>query len=733
MAAIVLPCGKTVAVGTVPREINFVCRANKGTLTLACISLPHPKEPLVTDPIAFDAVDQLSVDTLRFLAVDMIEQADSGHPGLPLGAAPMAYVLWSRHLRHNPLDPTWPDRDRFVLSAGHGSALLYALLHLFGYDLPLIELQRFRRWESRAPGHPERGETPGVEVTTGPLGQGIANAVGLAMAERHLAARCNQEPAAIVEHQTYVLAGDGDFMEGVALEAISLAGHLKLGQLICLYDSNGISLAAETSLAFTEDVGARCAACGWQILEVDDGNDLRDIDRALIAAKAERERPTLIIVRTHIGFGSSKQDSCDAHGSPLGREETAATKRNLGWPSEAPFHVPAAALARCRRSMEVGQVMQQRWQERLELARQNQPEAFATWQELQHQDLPSGWTAELPAYPPGSKAIATRAAGGEIMNAIAAKVGKLVGGSADLDPSTKTALKGKGSFQPPQRAGAKVQGADSGIWGYGGANIAFGVREHAMGGIANGIAAHGGLIPFVATFFVFSDYLRPAIRLAALSRLQVIYVFTHDSIAVGEDGPTHQPVEQLASLRAIPGLVTLRPADATETVAAWRVAMVRQEGPTALVLSRQNLAVLDRHLLPPADLVSKGGYVLLDAPEGPPELILLATGAEVHAALAACHELQREGVAARLVSLPSWELFEAQPQDYRERVLPSAVRRRISVEAASSFGWSRYVGSEGVSIAIDRFGASAPGDENLTRFGFAADNIHAVAHQLLGD
>ncbi len=681
----------------------------------------------------FTATDQLAVNTLRFLAVDMIEQADSGHPGLPLGAAPMAYVLWSRHLRFNPRDPAWPDRDRFVLSAGNGSALLYALLHLFGYDLPLTELQCFRHWESRAPGHPERGETPGVEVTTGPLGQGIANAVGMAMAERHLAARCNRGGDAIVGHHTYVLAGDGDFMEGVALEAISLAGHLKLGQLICLYDSNGISLAAETRLSFTEDVGARCAACGWQILHVDEGNDLAAIDRALGVAKAESERPTLIIVSTHIGYGSSKQDSCDAHGSPLGKDTTAATKRQLGWPGEEPFHIPAAARDHCRRAVAAGNQLQQGWQERLEQLQKNQPVAYADWQQLQSPELPTGWDDEVPTYPPGSKAIATRAAGGEILNALAKRVGNLIGGSADLDPSTKTALKGKGSFQPPQTAGGKVQGADNGVWSYAGANIAFGVREHAMGGIANGIAAHGGLIPFAATFFVFSDYLRPAIRLAALSRLQVIYVFTHDSIAVGEDGPTHQPVEQLASLRAIPGLVTLRPADATETAAAWRLAMLRRDGPTVLVLSRQNLAVLDRHLLPPAELVAKGGYVLLDAPEGTPEIILIATGAEVHAALAACQELQREGVAARLVSLPSWEFFEAQPQTYRDSVLPPGVRRRIAIEAGSSFGWSRYVGNEGITIAIDRFGASAPGEENLTRFGFTADNILAVAHQLLGE
>lgn len=685
------------------------------------------------EPTPFATLDQLAVDTLRFLAVDMIEQADSGHPGLPLGAAPLAYVLWSRHLRFNPRDPAWPDRDRFVLSAGHGSALLYALLHLFGYDLPLTELQRFRRWQSRAPGHPERGETPGVEVTTGPLGQGIANAVGLAIAERHLAARCNRGAATIVGHHTYVLAGDGDLMEGIALEAISLAGHLKLGQLICLYDSNGISLAAETRLSFTEDVGARCAACGWQILHVDDGNDLAALDHALGVAKAESERPTLIVVSTHIGYGSSKQDSCEAHGAPLGKEATAATKRHLGWPGEEPFHLPAAALAHCRRAGAAGIRRQQGWQARLELLKKNQPAAYADWQQLQSLELPAGWDAEVPAYPPGSKAIATRAAGGEILNALAANVGKIIGGSADLDPSTKTALKGKGSFQPPQTAGGKVQGAESGVWSYAGANIAFGVREHAMGGIVNGIAAHGGLIPYAATFFVFADYLRPAIRLAALSRLQVIYVFTHDSIAVGEDGPTHQPVEQLASLRAIPGLVTLRPADATETAAAWRLALTRRDGPTALVLSRQNLAVLDRHLLPPATLVAKGGYVLVEAPQGAPEIILIATGAEVHAALAACQELQREGVAARLVSLPSWELFEAQPQAYRDSVLPPAVRRRIAIEAGCSFGWSRYVGSAGVCLAIDRFGASAPGEENLTRFGFSADNIHAVAHQLLAD
>jgi transketolase len=675
----------------------------------------------------FDAVDQLCVDTLRFLAVDMIDAADSGHPGLPLGAAPMAYALWNRHLRYNPAEPDWADRDRFVLSAGHGSSLLYALLHLSGYDLPLDELRRFRQWSSRAPGHPERGETPGVEVTTGPLGQGVANAVGLAIAERHLAERFNRNGASpLVDHYTYALVGDGDLMEGVALEAISLAGHLKLGRLICLYDSNGISLAAETRLAFTEDVGARCAACGWQVLQVADGNDLAAIDAAIGAAKADDERPTLIVVATHIGYGSSKQDSCDAHGSPLGKAESAATKQRLNWPGTTPFFIPAEVTERFREASNRATAHAQGWTQRLNDLAASAPELAAEWLLGQRGELPAGWEKDLPAYPAGSKAIATRAAGGEIMNALAKRIRNLIGGSADLDPSTKTALKGKGSFQAPQRSSEKVQGADAGGWSYAGANIAYGVREHAMAAISNGIAAHGGLLPFCATFFVFSDYLRPALRISALSRLPVIYVFTHDSIAVGEDGPTHQPVEHLASLRIIPGVVTLRPADANETLQAWKIALERHSGPTCLILSRQNLPVLAANAE-----VERGGYILLDAPGGVPELIVIATGAEIHAALAACRNLHQDGVAARLVSLPSWELFEAQPQSYRDAVLPPGVRQRLSVEAGSTFGWSRYVGDAGVSIGIDRFGASAPGDENLARFGFGAESIAAAARKLL--
>lgn len=676
--------------------------------------------------VPFEPIEQSCINALRCLALDMIDQADSGHPGLPLGAAPLAHVLWSRHLRHNPADPAWPDRDRFVLSAGHGSALLYALLHLYGYALPLAELRRFRQWGSRAPGHPERGETPGVEVTTGPLGQGLANAVGMAMAERFLAARF----APLVDHYTYVLAGDGDLMEGVAAEAVSLAGHLRLGRLVCLYDSNGISLAASTRLSFTEDVAGRFAACGWQVLTVTDGNDLAAIDAALTAAKAETERPTLIVVQTHIGFASPKQDSCEAHGAPLGAAASAATKRALGWPDAPTFHVPEEVRQHLQGVAHAGAREQERWQQGYQRFRSTSPAEAAVWDAWQQGRLPDGWDRELPHYPATAKALATRSAGGEVMNLLARQVGNLFGGSADLDPSTKTALKGRGSFQPLPAPEARVEGADPGGWGYGGANIAFGVREHAMGAMLNGMAAHGGVVPFGATFFVFADYLRPALRLAALARHKVIHIFTHDSIAVGEDGPTHQPVEQLASLRAIPGLITLRPADANETVAAWRVAITHRDGPVALVLSRQNLPILDRSGLGASDEVVRGAYVLYES-GGPPAVLLIATGAEVHPALEACRRLAAAGTAVRLVSMPSWELFAAQPASYREQVLPTALRRRLAVEAGSSFGWCRWVGSEGRCLCIDRFGASAPGEENLARFGFSVEHILEQVRELL--
>jgi transketolase len=677
-------------------------------------------------------LDNLCINTLRMLAVDMIEKAGSGHPGLPLGAAPMAHVLWSRYLRFNPKNPDWCDRDRFVLSAGHGSALLYALLHLNGYDLSLEDLKRFRQWGSAAPGHPERGVTPGVEVTTGPLGQGFANGVGLAMAERFLAARFNRCNQSVVDHWTYVLCSDGDLMEGLSYESASLAGHLKLGRLICLYDDNQISLAAGTRLTFSEDVLRRFEACGWQVLQVSDGNDLEEIDRAIQVARAEMQRPSLIMVRTQIGYGSpGRQGTPDAHGAPLGTEETAATKDFFGWPREEAFHIPEEALAYRDEKIAAGAALEHQWNERMMAWNEACPEVREDWGRVMRGELPHDWDAGIPVYGADAKPVATRSAGGEVMNAIARKVKNLIGGSADLDPSTKTVLKKEGSFQGPGADFDSIPGKEAGPCDYGASNIAFGVREHAMGAILNGLAAHGGIRPFGATFFVFSDYMRPAIRLAALSELEVSYVLTHDSVAVGEDGPTHQPVEHLAGFRAMPNLVVLRPADANETAEAWRVAMTHRGGPVMLVMSRQNLPVIDRQRFAPARGLRHGAYILAEASSKIPRLILIATGAEVHAALEALERLEKQGIPTRLVSMPSWELFEARPEDYREQVLPSAVNVRLAIEAGSGQGWHRYVGARGDVLCLNRFGASAPGEELLQRFGFSADEIERRALALL--
>jgi len=678
-------------------------------------------------------LDNLCINTLRMLAVDMVEKADSGHPGMPMGAAPMAYALWTNHLGFNPRNPAWPNRDRFVLSAGHGSALLYALLHLTGFDLSLEELKNFRQWGSKTPGHPERGDVPGVEVTTGPLGQGVANAVGLALAEAWLAARFNRPGLPIVDHRTYCICSDGDLMEGIAAEAASLAGHWGLGKLILLYDDNQVSLAAATRLAFTEDVGARFSAYGWQVIRLEDGNDLQQINRALTEAREETARPSLLLVRTHIGYGSPhKQDSFEAHGAPLGAEEVKATKENLGWPLKPAFHRPTEALERFRQCLDSGRLLERKWDDLLNAFADQYPGEYAEWRQFQAGDFPAGWEQEIPVFAADHKPMATRSAGGEVLNAIARKVGNLIGGSADLDPSTKTVLKGRGSFQAPGSGDDGVEGSPGGDWNYCGANIAFGVREHAMGGILNGLAAHGGIRPFGATFFIFSDYLRPSLRLAALSRLPVKYVFTHDSVALGEDGPTHQPIEQLASLRAMPNLTVIRPADANETAEAWRVAMRIQDGPVALVFSRQDLPVLDRRRLEPASGLARGAYVLVDPPGlAQPAVILIASGSEVHTALAAREQLEAADIRVRLVSMPSWELFAAQPQDYRDRVLPPNIRARIAVEAAASFGWERYVGEGGLIIGIDHFGASSPGEVNLKQFGFTAETLVAAARKLL--
>ena len=673
------------------------------------------------------ALDDLCVNTLRFLAVDAVQQANSGHPGLPLGAAPMAYVLWTRLLRHHPAHPEWFDRDRFVLSAGHGSALLYSLLYLSGYDLDLSQLKRFRQWGSATPGHPERGVTPGVEVTTGPLGQGFGNGVGMAIAEANLAARYNRDGCAVVDHFTYGLVSDGDLMEGVASEAASLAGHLKLGKLIYLYDDNRITLSAGTDMAFTEDRARRFDAYGWHTELVEDGNDLAAIERALDAARAETRRPSLILVRTHIGYGSpNKQDTFDAHGSPLGLEEVRLTKRNLGWPEQPPFHVPERAWAYFHEAAARGVRHEAEWRERYARYRKQFPDLARELQQLMTVGtgvLPADWDAAMPQFPADPGGMATRVASGKVMNALAAHLPALLGGSADLDPSTHTALTGMGDFQAPGGNASDRQGSDGGGWSYAGRNLHFGVREHAMGAIMNGLAAHGGALPFGATFLVFSDYLRPSIRLAALMGLHVIYVFTHDSLAVGEDGATHEPVEQLASLRAIPRLIVLRPGDANETASAWRVAVETRERPVALVLSRQKVATLDRAHFSAADGLRRGAYVLADAPEGKPDLILIASGSEVSLVIAAHQQLLAQHIRTRVVSMPSWELFDEQTQQYRDSVLPPAIRARLVVEAGVAQGWHRYVGDRGDVLAVDSFGASAPGNVVLREYGFTVENV----------
>jgi transketolase len=676
-------------------------------------------------------LDQLCINTLRFLSVDMVQKANSGHPGLPLGAAPMAYVLWTRWLRHNPRHPLWFDRDRFVLSAGHGSALLYSLLHMTGYDLSLDDIQHFRQWGSKAPGHPERGHTPGVEVTTGPLGQGLANAVGMAIAEAHLASRFNRPQQAIVDHYTYALVSDGDLMEGVSAEAASLAGHLRLGKLICLYDDNFVTLAGGTDITFSEDRGRRFEAYGWHTVALPDGNDLTAIDAALEAARAETSKPSLILVRTHIGYGSPEQDSFKAHGSPLGVENVRATKLKLGWPADSSFLIPLEAMAHFRDIAQRGADHERNWDERLKAYAAAFPALFEELQDRMRAELPDGWDTDIPQFPADAKGLATRDASGKVMNAIAPKLPALIGGSADLDTSTKTALKGFGDFNPPLSKEDDPQGSDSGGWSYSGRNLHFGVREHAMGAIANGLAAHGGFIPFGATFLIFSDYMRPPIRLAALMGLHVIHVFTHDSLALGEDGPTHQPVEQLAALRAVPNLMVIRPADANETAVAWRVALETRDMPVVLALSRQELPTLDRARYAPAEGLRRGGYVLSDAPHGKPQIILIASGSEVALIAAAADRLQHSGIAVRCVSMPSWELFDALPQSERDAVLPPAVSARLGVELGVEQGWDRYIGPQGDMLCVSRFGASAPADVVLREFGFTVEVVCSRAQALL--
>jgi transketolase len=657
------------------------------------------------------------IDTIRFLAVDGVQKANSGHPGMPMGAAPLAHTLFTRHLRFDPADPAWPDRDRFVLSAGHASMLLYSLLHLTGYDMTLDDLRAFRQWGSKTPGHPEQGHTVGVETTTGPLGQGFANAVGMAVAERFLGATFNGDGPSVMDHFTYVLAGDGCMMEGISGEAASFAGHQKLGKLIVLYDDNHITIDGSTDLAFTEDVCARFAAYGWHVQKVGDGNDVDAVDAAIAAAKAETERPSLIAVRTHIGFGSPhKQDSAGAHGAPLGADEVKLTKENLGWPLEPAFLVPDDVKKFYEEAGARGATAHAKWRERHAAWSAADPARAAAWHAAWSRELAAGWDADLPVFKPEDGAVATRSASGKVINALAPHLPTLIGGSADLAPSNNTWIKDA----PDQQATAPA-----------GRNFHFGVREHAMAAIGNGLAAHGGVRPYVATFFVFVDYMRPSMRLAALMGQPVIYVLTHDSIGVGEDGPTHQPVEHLAILRATPNWVDLRPADANETVEAWKLALEINDAPVGLMLTRQNLPTIDRTTYAPASGVARGAYVLADAAgEGTPDLILLASGSEVHLTLAAHERLAAEGVRSRVVNMASFRLFERQDAAYRESVLPAACRRRLAVEAAVSFGWERWVGSEGEIIGLDRFGASAPAATIFEQFGFTADNVYQRAKAL---
>ena len=680
-----------------------------------------------------ESLDQLCVNTIRMLAVDAVEKAKSGHPGAPMGLAPAAYVLWTRLLKHNPRNPAWPDRDRFVLSAGHASMLIYSMLHLTGYDLPLEQIQQFRQWGSRTPGHPERGLTPGVETTTGPLGQGFGNGVGMAIAEAYLAARYNRPGFEIVDHLTYGIVSDGDLMEGVAAEAASIAGHLKLGKLIYLYDNNHISLAASTDLTFTEDCAKRFESYGWQTQTVEDGNDLQAIDQALRAARDETTRPSLVLVRTHIGYGSpGKQDTFEAHGSPLGEDEVKRTKQRLSWPAEPPFFLPGEALACFRESVGKGEKSEAEWNRRFSAYAQKFPDLAREFEEVTHGELPKGWDAAVPVFPADAKGLATRTASGKILNAIAPKLPTLIGGSADLNPSTFTVLQNLGDFESSERDFSHSQGSAGGGYAYAGRNLHFGVREHGMAASLNGMAAHGGIIPFGSTFLMFSDYMRPAIRLAALMELGVIYVFTHDSIGVGEDGPTHQPIEQVAALRAIPQLTVIRPGDANETAVAWRVAVESRHRPVALVLTRQNIPTLDRNRFAAAEGLRRGAYILADVPGGKPDIVLIGTGSEVALVVAAREKLAEQKIQARVVSMPSWELFDLQPREYREAVLPPSVRPRLAVEAGLPQGWHFYVGDGGDVVGLDRFGASAPGNVVMEKLGFTVDNVVKRALALLG-
>jgi len=664
------------------------------------------------------AIDDVCINAIRFLSVDAVQKARSGHPGAPMGMAPMAYTLWDRFLKHNPADPQWPDRDRFVLSAGHASALIYSLLHLAGYDLSLEEVRSFRQWGSKTPGHPERGEAPGVEMTTGPLGQGFAHGVGMALAERWLAERYNKPGHTVVDHFTSAIVSDGDLEEGLSAEAASLAGTLGLGKLVYLYDKNDIQIEGSTSVVFTENVAARFAAYGWQVIGPIDGHDVQAVEAAIGSARAERSRPSLIICQTIIGYGSPAQGTAKVHGEPLGEEGVRAAKEALGWPQEPAFHVPDDALAHMRKAVDRGAAAQAEWRTRFEAYAAAHPDLAREFEMYARGELPEGWDAGLDdLFPPDTPANATRNTSGKVLNVLAKRIPVLMGGSADLAPSNKTLIDGAGDF------GACTPG---------GRNLHFGVREHAMGSIAGGMALHGGVIPYTGTFLTFADYMRPPMRLAALMKQRVIYVFTHDSIGLGEDGPTHQPIEQAMNLRGVPNLTVFRPADATETAEAWRAAIANTTGPTALLLTRQNLPTIDRTKYAPAAGVRRGGYVLWDSRPGKPDVILIGTGSELELVMRAADTLAAEGIGVRVVSLPSWELYDAQDAAYRESVLPAACRARVAVEAGLRLGWERYVGLDGAVIGMDGFGASAPYQKLYEAFGITAEAVVARAKALLG-
>jgi len=674
---------------------------------------------------SIDNIDQLSINTIRFLSVDGVQKANAGHPGMPMGCAPIAYILFTKFMKHNPANPKWLNRDRFVLSAGHGSMLLYSTLHLCGYNIPMEQLKLFRQWGSITPGHPEFGLTPGVETTTGPLGQGFANAVGMAIAQEYLAAKFNKDDIKLLDHYIYGICSDGDLMEGISHEAASLAGHLKLGKIIFFYDNNGITIDGSTSLAFSEDVGKRFEAYGWHVQHIEDVNDLNVIETAVKNAQAANDKPSIIVTKTHIGFGSPhKQDTSGAHGSPLGEEEVKLTKKNLGWPEEPAFFVPDEVRKHFKTIVINGKEEENKWNLLFIKYREKYPEESKLFIDMMNGDLSDEWKSKLPVFKDDGKKLATRAASGKALNSIAASLPALIGGSADLEPSNNTYLKEYKNFSAENRHGR---------------NFHFGIREHGMAGILNGMAAYGGIIPYGGTFLIFSDYLRPAIRLGSISKIRPIYVFTHDSIGLGEDGPTHQPIEQIASLRAIPGVVIIRPADANETSYAWQAAIEHKGSPVALILTRQGLPVLDQGKYPSAKNLLKGAYILWESipqekdSKGTPELILLASGSEVGITLKAAGILESEGIKVRVISFPSWELFEQQPKEYKDSVLPPSVKARVSIELGIKQGWEKYTGDSGESISIEKFGASAPIEILMEKYGFTTENIVETAKKTLNN